>query len=88
MECNHKWVRPGYGNDLLCIKCGYASMQATMTMPVTEPIQQPILREKMEVPLCTGDKTVKVSVYKDELIKELQRSLGLDIAHNIMQGGA
>ena len=88
MGCKHDWVRTGYENDLVCTKCGYAARQATMTMPVTEPIQQPILREKMEVPLCTGDKTVKVSVYKDEIEKELQKSLGLDVTYNVMQYGA
>ena len=83
MGCKHDWVRSGYGNDLICIKCGYAAMQATMTMPVTEPIQQPILREKMEVPLCTGDKTVRVSVYKDEIERQLNKAFNI----NFLAGG-
>lgn len=30
MECEHNWVRSGYGNDLICTKCGYAATQATI----------------------------------------------------------
>jgi len=84
MNCKHNFVSSGYGNDLICTKCGYAAMQATLPMPTSEPIQQPILRETIEVPLCTGDKTVRVTVYRDEIEKQLYKSLHL----NIMQGGA
>lgn len=88
MSCKHNFVRSGHGNDLICTKCGYAAMQATMTMPIAENIRQSILRERIEVPLWVGDKTVRIPVYKDEFEKELQRSLGLDLAYKIMQGGA
>lgn len=83
MKCEHNFVRSGYGNDLICTKCGYVAMQETLPMPNSSPIQQPILREKIEVPLCVGDKTVRVSVYKDEIEKELYKHLEL----NVMQWG-
>lgn len=79
MKCKHDWARSGYGNDLICKICGYASSQATLTMPATETIQQPILREKMEVPLCIGYKTVRVSVYKDEIEKELSKAFDINL---------
>lgn len=88
MTCKHNWVKSGYGNDLICTKCGYAAMQAELSMPSTAPIQQPLLREKMEVPLYTGDKTVRVSVYKDEIEKQLYKHLYEHLGLDIMQGGA
>lgn len=89
MKCKHNWVRSGYGNDLICTKCGYAAMQAVLTMPTQDmPISQPMARRTIEVPMFTGDKNVRVSVYKDEFEKILQRAIGLDITYNIMQGGA
>lgn len=92
MGCKHKWVRSGYGNDLICTKCGYAAKQGVLTMPTQDMSlsisSQPMARETIEIPICTGNKSERVSVYKDELIKELQRSLDLDIAYNVMQGGA
>lgn len=84
-KCKHDWVRSGYRNDLICTKCGYAAMQATMTMPVTAPMVEPMAREKVEVPFFDGSKHTRTSVYKDELEKELIRSIGLDITHNVMQ---
>lgn len=85
MDCKHKWVRSGYGNDLICKKCEYATLQAAMpiTVSIAKPITEPLLREKIEIPVFTGDKTVRVSVYKDEFEKQLFRSVGLDHTYNI-----
>lgn len=71
MECKHNFVRSGFGNDLICTKCGYAAMRATMTMPITSPIKEPILREKIEIPFYNGSEHARMSVYKDDFMKQL-----------------
>ena len=74
MKCKHNFVCLGYGDDLICTKCGNAAKQARLkpiAEPLSQPLSQPILREKIEVPLYVGNKTVRVSVYKDEFLKQL-----------------
>ena len=83
MKCKHDWVRSGYGNDLICTKCGYASAQATLTMPATETMIKPNLRQEVKIPIYDGKKTEIVSVYKDEL--EIQLSKAFNI--NVLAGG-
>lgn len=34
MKCKHNFVKSGYGNDMICTKCGYAAMQATINPSV------------------------------------------------------
>lgn len=83
MKCKHNWVKSGYGNDLICTKCGYAAMQAQATGNMVEPTTQPLLREEVSIPLYNSSETIIVPVYKDELEKALSRAIGLDI----MQSG-
>ena len=83
MECKHNFVRSGYGNDLICTKCGYAAAQATLTMPATETIIKPNLRQEVKIPIYNGDKTEIVSVYKDELERQLNKVFNV----NILAGG-
>lgn len=73
MKCKHNFVRSGYGNDLICTKCGYAAKQAVMPIaePATAPTSQPILREKIEIPFYNGSEHTRISVYKDEFLKQL-----------------
>lgn len=73
MKCEHNWVRSGYGNDLICTKCGYAAAQATLTMPTTEPMIKPNLRQEVKIPVYNGDKMEISLAYKDEIEKKLNR---------------
>lgn len=81
MRCKHNFVRSGYGNDLICTKCGYAAMQAVATLP----IQELITRETVDIVINTGGNSGVISVHKDEREKELKRELGFDLTHNIMK---
>lgn len=83
IKCEHDFVRSGHGKDLICTKCGYAAMQGQLAMPMQAPLlqpsAQPIMRETIEVPFYDGEKTVRVSVYKDELLREMRKEMGLTI---------
>ena len=83
MKCKHNWVKSGYGNDLICTKCGYAAMQATHSMPSSGVTQEPMLRKEIEVGLFNGSEMVKGIVYEDEFKKQLKKSMGLNL--NLMQ---
>ena len=78
MECKHNWIRSGHGNDLICTKCGYAAMQATLS----EPSTQPIIRETIEVPFYNGSEYTRVSIYKDDIEKALYRQFNIGINYN------
>lgn len=54
---------------------------------VSSPIAMPIGRETMEVPLFTGDKHVRISVYKDDFLKQIQIERGLLSNHFINSVG-
>jgi hypothetical protein len=85
MKCKHNFVRSGYGDDLICTKCGQAAMQASIRTSLFELSAVPILIEEMEVPVIHDCKVKRVSVSKDNFKKELSKSLGLDINHHFMQ---
>ncbi|UPK45755.1 hypothetical protein [Paenibacillus pabuli] len=46
----------------------------------TQPVALPIMRESVVVPIYDGEKTVRVSVYKDELESMIKRSMGFGIS--------
>lgn len=84
-ECKplkHNFINSGYGSDLICTKCGYAAKQAALPIGVEirAEIAVPIVREKIEVPVFNGEKTVRVERYKDDVMKEFRKSVGLGIS--------
>jgi hypothetical protein len=85
MKCKHNFVRSGYGDDLICTKCGQSAMQASIRTSVFGSSAASILREEMKVPVIHDGKVKRVSVSKDNFKKELSKSLGLDINHHYMQ---
>lgn len=88
MECRHTFVRSGHGYDLVCTKCGKAAMQAAIPLSsqsIASEIKQPIMRETVKVPFYDGEKNVSVSVYKDELEKEMKKALMVNINRNLMR---
>lgn len=87
MRCKHNFVRSGYGNDLICTKCGYAAKQATLpfSSKVGSSLAMPAGREKVKMPHYTGSETVVIEVFRDDIKKELKRELGFDLTHNIMK---
>lgn len=81
MRCKHDFVRSGHGDDLICTKCGYAAMQRQMDMPMQatliQPLTPPMLRETIEFPFWNGEKTVQISVDKENLLREMRKEVGL-----------
>ncbi|OAK72686.1 hypothetical protein [Lederbergia galactosidilytica] len=90
MKCEHKWVDVNDRTyDQFCTKCGLKQMQNAMAMtvpPISQPIAQPIVREKIEVPFYNGSEHTRISVYKDELMEQLRKEQGLTINHGLSLG--
>ena len=78
MKCKHNFVRSGHGNDLICTRCGYAAMQATLS----KPLIQPVLRETIEVPFYNGSEHTRVSTYKDDIERALNQQFNIGINYN------
>lgn len=86
MKCNHKWIDvPKEGSlsyqDQVCVKCSIKRMQGAMILPANESVEapkmEPVMRERIEIPVFTGDKTVRVSVFKDDFERQMKKQLGL-----------
>lgn len=84
-KCKHKWIDMEDGTfDQFCVRCSLKQMQNVMSPISAElnvPLGMSLEREKIEVPLFTGDKHIRISVYKDELIKQMNEEIGLSINH-------
>ncbi|VDG98897.1 Uncharacterised protein [Lysinibacillus sphaericus] len=82
-KCKHIWKDVNDRTyDQICIKCGIKQMQNAMSfssIPATSSVTQPILRETMEVPFYTGSDHVRLTVYKDDLMKQFRNEQGLSI---------
>lgn len=82
-RCKHKWVNMEDGTlDKFCVRCRKFAKQAQMSMPVTMPTgltaSMPMGREKIEVPFYNGSEHTRIEVYKDDLIKQMNKEIGLD----------
>lgn len=77
MECEHNWVRSGYGNDLICTKCGYAAAQATLTMLATEPVANLNSREETNISININPGTETAEELSKRIAKELHKSIRL-----------
>lgn len=81
-KCKHKWVDMEDGTlRKFCVRCARFAKQAQMAMSATAPIQapnsQPIARETIEVPFYNGSEHTGITVYKDQLIKQINKEIGL-----------
>ncbi len=67
-----------------CVRCAKFAMQAQMAMPahapLTQPLGQPAGRETIEVPFFNGSEHMRISVYKDEIIKQMNKEIGLSFS--------
>lgn len=85
MKCKHEWIDTEDGSkDKICIRCFKRAKQAVAYYPVAQPIMQPLtpdlaqpmLRETITI--NTGASNLgKVTVYKDDLLRETQKQFGL-----------
>ncbi|WP_381482234.1 hypothetical protein [Sporosarcina contaminans] len=85
-KCQHKWVIMEDGSlDKFCVRCRRYAKQAQLAMPATVSASvsasQPILRETIEVPFYNGSEHTRMTVYKDDLIKQINKEIGLTIDH-------
>lgn len=80
-KCKHKWVDMEDGTlDKLCVRCRKFAMQAVMKPTSVSATANPSLpagRETIEVPFYTGSEHVRINVYKDDLIKQKNKEIGL-----------
>lgn len=77
MKCEHKWVRSGHGNDLICTKCGYAAAQAINTMPATEPVANVNSREGVNISININPGAETAEELSKRIAKELHKSIRL-----------
>ncbi|MCM3111681.1 hypothetical protein [Lederbergia lenta] len=80
-KCNHKWIDLEDGTlDRFCVKCRKFAMQA-MAMPSkiesTLPNGLPTASEKIEVPFYNGSEHMRMTVYKDDVLKQMSKELGI-----------
>jgi len=77
VECKHKWVDMQDGTrDKICLRCGKKAKQAAAylplrTIPNTQSLIQPILRETIVINIDSS----RVTVYKDEILDEISKQL-------------
>ncbi|MEK4701981.1 hypothetical protein MKX47_21010 [Solibacillus sp. FSL R7-0668] len=61
-------------------------VEKSITIPVTQSNSydntEPMAREKIEIPICTGDGYGRISVYKDDFFKEIRKNAGIGIYHD------
>lgn len=88
-KCNHKWVAMEDGtNDKFCVRCRKFAMQAVVKPASVGAMAGPsssMGREMMEVPFYTGSEHVRVNVYKDDLIKQINKEIGLDFTPSLLK---
>lgn len=89
-KCNHKWVAMEDGTkDKFCVRCRKFAMQAQMAMPTKSETSvsasQPLGRERIEVPFFNGSEHIRVEVYKDDLIKQMNKEVGLDFTPSLLK---
>lgn len=81
MKCKHKWVDMEDGTlDKFCVRCRKFSMQAVMkpaSISAATNGSLPMGRETIEVPFYTGSEHVRINVYKDDLLKQMNKEIGL-----------
>lgn len=85
--CKHEWENTKDGSlDKHCVKCGKKVKQGRLTMPNKATTQADVIlpagREIVKVPHYTGEKTVVFEAFKDDLVKEFNKSLNLSIINN------
>ncbi len=81
MECKHKWVEMEDGTlDRLCVRCRkFAKQQVAMPTTVSASVSasQPIMRETIEVPFYNGSEHTRITVDKENYLKEMYKEMGL-----------
>ena len=89
-KCNHKWVDMEDGSlDQICVKCSLKQMQAVLNPLAADAAMSnslPVMRETMEVPFYNGSEHTRISVYKDDLIKQMHKEIGLSV--NLFENAA
>ncbi len=89
MKCKHKWVDMEDGTlDQICVKCRKFQMRAVLNpLSISHTINNtlPMLRETIEIPFYNGSENTRITVYKDDLLKQINKEIGIDIAANSMK---
>jgi len=80
-KCKHKWVDMEDGSlDRICVKCRKFAMQNIM-MPSSidgaGTSALPLGRETMEIPFYNGSEHTRMRVYKDDLMKQISKEMGV-----------
>ena len=80
-KCKHKWVDMEDGSfNQFCVRCSLKQMQNVMN-PISADLgtsmSMPLGRETMEVPFYNGSEHTRMTVYKDDLMKQITRELGV-----------
>lgn len=79
-KCKHKWVPMEDGSlDRICVKCRKFAMQNIMEpliADVSASMSIPAGRETMEVPFYNGSEHTRMTVYKDDLMKQISKEIG------------
>lgn len=93
MKCKHKWVDMEDGTlDKFCVRCRKFAMQAQLAMPAkaeaTMSTSLPLGREKIEVPFYNGSEHIRIEVYKDDLIKQMNKEIGLDFTPSMFNSAS
>ena len=58
------------------------SIAVPSSLSVQREIVEPFIREEIEAPVLVGDKVVRIKRYKDDVMKEFRKSVGLGIPVN------
>lgn len=84
-KCKHKWVDIEDGSlDQFCVRCRKFQMQNIMelaSVDASSSLSVPLGRETIEVPFYNGSEHTRMTVYKDDLIKQMNEEIGLTINH-------
>lgn len=80
-KCKHKWVDIEDGTlDQICVRCRKFQMRniiEPLSVDASMPLSMQLGRETMEVPFYNGSEHARVTVYKDDVLKQMSRELGI-----------
>lgn len=79
--CKHKWIDMEDGSlDRFCVKCSFKQMQSALkplTVDAAMSSTLPAMRETIEVPFYTGSEHIRITVDKENFMRDLHKEMGL-----------